>query len=401
MDRAPALDAVRGCAALAIVVLHVWLYTTTAAEKGDSVLDGVVHQFRLGVPLFFCLSGFLLYRAWVTAVRDGGALPRIAEYARRRAWRIVPAYGLALVGSLALLVPFSDVRGVDVPEAQYLALFLVFASNLHSATNGALDPPMWTLAVEVQFYVVLPLVAALVLSRTPVRLRPALLIVPPALLLAAGIAFNVVAAGRPANLVVANSLPALVPCFAAGMAAAVVFGSGLLRSRWVSAALLAGGAGLVVLNGIWHEGNAGVAGRIWRDLPAAVGFAAIVLVAARPTTSRVLHSRSVRALGDLSFPMYLWHMPVMLGLRGFGLFPEGRPVAALAVVLAVTIPVSWASWTLLERPALRFSAARARRRVPVAVPAVPAVRGVPAAAAIAAPAARPAVRRPAADAAAA
>src|ERR1700712_3615044 len=104
MQRAPALDALRGVAAVAIVVLHAWLYTTTAAEKGDSLGDAVVHQLRLGVPLFFCLPGSLLSGAGVAAVRQDRPLPRLASYAAKRAWRILPAYALVLVGSLALLV---------------------------------------------------------------------------------------------------------------------------------------------------------------------------------------------------------------------------------------------------------------------------------------------------------
>lgn len=384
MVRAPALDALRGLAALAIVVLHAWLYTTSAAEKGDSLGDAVVHQLRLGVPLFFCLSGFLLYRGWVHAVRTGTAPPRVAEYARRRAWRIVPAYALALAGSLALLAPLGDVRGVDVPDAQLLVLFALFASNLHPETTGALDPPMWTLAVEVQFYVLLPVLAALALARG--RRSAAWLLAAPAVLLVGGTLFNLVTAQRPGDVVVASSVAALAPCFACGMAAAVLADARWLRGRRASALLLAGGIALVLADGAWHEGGAGTAGRVVRDLPAAAGFAAIVLVAVRPVGGW-LAARPLRVLGELSFPVYLWHMPLMLALRGAGLFPEGRPVAALAVVLLVTLPVAWLSWNLVERPALRYAGARARRRA--AAPPVPSPVRARTAAAVRAPAAAP------------
>jgi peptidoglycan/LPS O-acetylase OafA/YrhL len=360
MSRAPALDGLRGIAALSIVVLHAWLYTTTSEEKADSALDGAVHQFRLGVPLFFVLSGFLLYRAWVTAVRDDRRPPHLATYARRRAWRIVPAYGLALVGSLALLALLGDVRGVNVPDAPLLALFAVFASNLHPETVGALDPPMWTLAVEVQFYVLLPLLA--VGAAAAARRGPRwVLLVPPVLLLAGGTAYNLHTAGQAGSVVVAASLMALAPCFACGMAAAVVADRAWLQTRAAAVLLAVGGAALVVADGAWHEADAGPLGRILRDLPAAAGFAAIVLVAAGPWRRR-LASRPLQLLGTLSFPIYLWHMPLMLGLRGAGLFPEGRPVAAFAAVMAVTLPVAWCSWALVERPALRWSGARERRR---------------------------------------
>jgi peptidoglycan/LPS O-acetylase OafA/YrhL len=360
MSRAPALDGLRGIAALSIVVLHAWLYTTTAEQKTDSVLDGAVHQFRLGVPLFFVLSGFLLYRAWVLATRDGSPAPRLRTYAWRRAWRIVPAYALALAGTLALLLPLGDVRGVNVPDAHLLALFAVFASNLHPQTVGALDPPMWTLAVEVQFYVLLPMLAigASAAARRGPRL---LLLAPPLLLILGGTAYNLHTASQTGSVVVAASLMALAPCFGCGMAAAVIADRPWLRSRPATLVLALGGLALVIGDGVWHEGDAGPLGRVLRDLPAAVGFATIVLVAAGPWRHR-LASRPLQLLGQLSFPIYLWHMPLMLGLRGAGLFPEGRPVAALLAVLAVTLPVAWASWTCVERPALRWSAARERRR---------------------------------------
>ncbi len=359
MPRAPALDGLRGIAALSIVVLHAWLYTTTSAEKTDSVLDAAVHQFRLGVPLFFVLSGFLLYRAWVLAVRHGRRAPSVVEFARRRAWRIAPAYALALVGTLALLAPLGDVRGVDVPDAHLLALFAVFASNLHPQTVGALDPPMWTLAVEVQFYVLLPLVAvaaAAIAGRGPRWV----LLVPPLLLLAGGTAFNLHTSDQAGSIVAATSLMALAPCFACGMGAAVLADHPALQQRMLMALVAIAGLGLVVADGAWHEGDAGQLGRVLRDLPAAVGFAAIVLAASGPWRRR-LASRPLQLLGTLSFPIYLWHMPLMLGLRGAGLFPEGRPVAAFFAVMAATLPVAWLSWTMVERPALRRCADRGRR----------------------------------------
>ncbi len=348
MRRSPALDGLRGLAALSIVVLHAWLYTTTTAEKGDSVADGVVHQLRLGVPLFFCLSGFLLYSGWITRA------PRLREYAGKRFWRIVPAYALALAGTLALLVPLQGVRGVDVPDTPLLALFAVFASNLHPDTVGALDPPMWTLAVEVQFYALLPLLAWS-------AIRTGRLVLAPAVLLIGGTVFNNVIADQPGSVVASSSLAALAPCFGAGMLAAVAVHRRPSLRLGGALVLVLAGAALVVVDGAWHEAEAGFAGRVWRDLPAAVGFALVVVALA--TRGRTwLGGRVLQRLGDLSFPIYLWHMPLMLGLRGFGLFPEGRPVAALVSVLAVTLPVAWISFRFVEQPLLAWSAERRRVR---------------------------------------
>ena len=162
-------------------------------------------------------------------------------------------------------------------------------------------------------------------------------------------------------MVVAASLAALAPCFGCGMAAAILVDRGWTTTRLATVALLAVGVFLVVADGVWHEQGAGFAGRVVRDLPAALGFSAIVLVCAGRGRGW-LAARPFRVLGNLSFPIYLWHMPLMLALRGVGLFPEQRPVAALAAVLAVTLPVAWLSWNLVERPLLRWSSSRERAR---------------------------------------
>ena len=348
------LDGLRGIAALSIVVLHCWLYTTTTDEKHDSLWDGAIHQFRLGVVLFFCLSGYLLYRGWVAAAAGDRPEPALAAYARSRTVRILPAYLLALAGTLAILGPQAGaVRGLDVPGPEHWWLFLVFGSNLSRATAGALDPPMWTLAVEVQFYLLLPL-----LGLAAVRLGRAGrfgALVPAVLAIAVGVAFDAWAMGRPGDVVILDSLPVALPAFGCGMLVAV-----LLHRRPVGraagwAALLAGAA-LVVADGWWHETGSGTAGLLWRDLPACAGFALLV-AAILGGRARWLAARPLVGLGAVSFGLYLWHMPVILALRGAGIFPEGEPLLSTLAVLAVSLPLAWASWRLVEQPLLERAAA--------------------------------------------
>lgn len=350
------LQALRGLAALSVLTLHCWLYTTREGEKHDSFADGLIHQLRLAVPLFFCLSAFMLYRAWVASALDGLPAPRTGEYLRRRARRILPGYWLCLVATVILLEPLADTRGVDVPPSALLGLFAVFAQNLHPATTGALDPPMWTLAVEVQFYLVLPLLAAL--AYLPARglraRRRSDLLVAPFAMIAASLAFDVFLIGRPGSIVAADSLLVAAPAFACGMAARVLLhGRALSRAaaRWI----LALGASLVVADGAWHESGAGLAGMALRDLPADAGFA-LVVAALSTHRGRMFASRPLLWLGSISFGVYLWHMPLMLFERGVGLFPEHQPIAAALAVSALTLPVAWASWALVERPLLRRSA---------------------------------------------
>jgi acetyltransferase len=106
-------------------------------------------------------------------------------------------------------------------------------------------------------------------------------------------------------------------------------------------------------------------GHLVRDLPAALGFAAVVAaVAARPPA--VLAWAPLRGLGTISYGLYLWHLPVLLWLRFEGLLAHDGFVGAWIEVAALSVAVAIASWVLVERPVIE-AAGRWRpwtRRVP-------------------------------------
>jgi peptidoglycan/LPS O-acetylase OafA/YrhL len=67
----------------------------------------------------------------------------------------------------------------------------------------------------------------------------------------------------------------------------------------------------VCADAVWHHEGTGLTGHVVRDLPAALGFAAIVAaVAVRPPAA--LATAPVRGLGTISYGLYLWHLPVRL-----------------------------------------------------------------------------------------
>jgi peptidoglycan/LPS O-acetylase OafA/YrhL len=111
------------------------------------------------------LSGFLLWQPWVRAATGSCEPPRPGAFLLRRAARIIPAYYVALVGSVLLLWGLAGTPGVRLPDGELLALFGVFAQNFSPGTVMKLDPPMWTIAIEASFYVVLPLLGWLALRR--------------------------------------------------------------------------------------------------------------------------------------------------------------------------------------------------------------------------------------------
>jgi acetyltransferase len=151
----PGLDGLRGLAALAVVVLHVWMYTDANRAGRPDLVDAVVGEMRVAVGLFFVLSGFLLARPWIAAARGERPMPDVRRFAVQRIARVGPAYWVALAGAFLLFRGTGHGREAG---AAALPVFALFLENMSSATRGTLDPPMWSLGIEVAFYALLPLV---------------------------------------------------------------------------------------------------------------------------------------------------------------------------------------------------------------------------------------------------
>lgn len=348
------VDGLRGLAAIGIVLLHTWMYTG-ARDPGHSVLlDAVIGELRLGLTYFFALSGFLLARPWLRAALDGTAGPALGAYALHRAARVLPAYWFALVGAFLVLEGTGHPREAARSE---LPAFALFAQNQINATAGQLNPPTWSLSVEVGFYALLPLLG-IALVRLARRWGRTGVLAGCGGLAGIGLAWTLAGALRGWPETVLTSLPTYLPVFAVGIASAALMHGRSLGPR-AAAALLAAGIAAVALNGWWHSAGTGLVGHTLLDLPAGLGFGAIIVaVTARPL--RVLDIPPIRALGTVSYGLYLWHMPVLYWLVTRDAFPE-HPLSAFVAVAVPALALGGLSWFAIERPALAWS--RRRRRV--------------------------------------
>jgi peptidoglycan/LPS O-acetylase OafA/YrhL len=145
----PLFDGLRGLAATAVFFVHA-AYQFAVTRPGEHEWYRFAIHGDVAVPIFFAVSGFLLYRPFVAARATGRPID-VRAYARRRFLRIVPAYWVALA-LISLYLQFDEIRGV--PEYLWYMLFLQLydPDTALKAVGQA-----WTLDIEVTFYVFLPL----------------------------------------------------------------------------------------------------------------------------------------------------------------------------------------------------------------------------------------------------
>lgn len=370
--RYPLVDSVRAIAALLILAYHA------AFVLGGLTPDGAgrwLAHLNVGVPLFFAISGFLLYRPFVAARLAGRPAPRLRAYAIRRALRIVPAYWLALT-VLALVLGRAEVVDGLGGALTYYGFAQAYGSG--SITGGI--GQAWTLGVEVAFYALLPL-ALLVRSRAA-RAHWGLVLatVLSSVAWKAVVVEGVDPAGG-AYLPLLIALPAAADLFAAGMALALLTadprgpgraGAVVERAPWL--AWLAALGAFALLGTDWPA--AGPLASVLRDraLEAVVvlGLLAPAVLGTRGggTVRRLLAWRPLAWVGLVSYGVYLWHLDVLRELDRAGL--PGPAVVVLG--LAGSLGLGAASWYGVERHAIRAGRRSSGRppAEPAAAPPVPA-----------------------------
>ncbi|MCM6777450.1 acyltransferase [Nocardia sp. CDC159] len=345
----PALEGMRALAALGVVLTHVAFQTGATSMP---VLGRVWERFDMAVAVFFGLSGFLLWRPHAAAARDHGAAPSARRYLLHRAARILPAYWAVVCAVLILLPSAAQSAGWRVWLAN-LALLQVFVPL--TLTDGLTQ--MWSLSVEVAFYLVLPVLAwALVRTRAP-RWRVGAV----AALAVVSLGWNFLPVPTPEAIHSDNWLPGYLPWFAAGMLLAELVEDASPRwrriagNRWAMWTLAAVAFGLATTD---LAGPAGLTrGAPWQyamkmGLGALIGFGLLAPLVLGDRRHRLLESPVAATLGRWSYGIFIWHLAVLsMVFPVFGIMPfAGRFPYVLVLTVAFTLPLAAASYALVEEP---------------------------------------------------
>jgi peptidoglycan/LPS O-acetylase OafA/YrhL/lysophospholipase L1-like esterase len=374
--RSTHLEAIRGLAALMVLVVHVGFLT--GAEGVPGYVDSGFHQLLRhsltdGVVLFFALSGYLVGGPFLRSLLAGGRPVDVTGYGMRRAARILPAYWVALAALLLLAPPVAGFSGWQVASH---ALLLQNAFPGEAQTMLAVA---WTLCIEAFFYVLMP-VAAFALRRRhrgPVGAGRLALIVCSVWAGSAvfGLVVDRLLGGTSWWAPLALNLPFFVGLFCPGMLIALaearppdLRGTVDCVARFVGRhpLLLAPPCLLLFGASAWLLG----APTLWvarlHYQVAALGSGVALIIALRARHAHRSAVRLLAGLGTLSYGIYLWHW-VVLGvlIRHQVKVPGGQGwhawITGSALLLSLTLPLAAASWLLVERPAQRWAQAWVRR----------------------------------------
>ncbi|MFC5454047.1 acyltransferase family protein [Prosthecobacter fluviatilis] len=317
--RLPVVDMLRGFAALAVCWYH---FTNGSANfLPEGLLKSSGTHGWLGVEVFFVISGFIIPYA---LQRSGYRMADYGRFILRRIIRLDPPYLASIVILLVLGYVCSALPGFRGPPFEPTFVQVVLHLGYLNALAGQpwLNPAFWTLAIELQYYLLVGLLFPVLAHR------------------AAGV--------RVAAFAVLACLAVLLPAeqhlfhwlflFMLGMAAFQLRVGLLGRSGfWLGVLLLGGGAWLV---------NGGL-------IAATAAATALLLGLSGPKEHPIF-----LFLGQISYSLYLLHIPVGSRVvnfsQKFDLSMPGR-LAALLAAVAVSIGAAWLLYRCVELPAQRWS----------------------------------------------
>ncbi|SEM41823.1 Peptidoglycan/LPS O-acetylase OafA/YrhL, contains acyltransferase and SGNH-hydrolase domains [Roseovarius tolerans] len=331
----PEIDGLRAIAVLSVVLYHFGL-------------PGIAGGF-VGVDVFFVISGFLIGGILWDDIRETGRI-RLARFYLRRIRRLAPAYfamaGVTLVMGWLILLPF-EFREFG----KSLIAATVYLSNIHFHREAGYfdglseEKPLlhtWSLAVEEQFYIVLPFLMLVLL-----RLRASVPVILGGIAVLSLVACIWLTRGMP------QATFYLFPFRAWELLAGVLLTIAGREGGWRYALHPAlSWAGLALILGsvlfIRAEGFPG-----WQALGPVLGTVLILLNGreANPVNRALAHPGPV-FIGLISYSLYLWHWPVFV-LSSYWRGGYGGPVEAVGW-LALAVVISVLSWRYVERPVRRM-----------------------------------------------
>jgi peptidoglycan/LPS O-acetylase OafA/YrhL len=340
--RIPQLDGLRAVAILIVLLNHTLHVPLT----------------WIGVDIFFVLSGFLITGILLELKLEGQGY--FSYFYTRRFFRIVPSY-------VVTIVLFGSIISWNVFKPW--PLFAFFGMNLQQFFHVGwipFEPPLWSLAVEEQFYLVWPLVILLVSETTVLWLAVAAIVFTPLLRVICAPYF-------PTQFGIYTLTPFRADLLCAGAVLAILWKrrtalqEDLVRRRaWLGTVAGFGGLALVQIWPVLRlASNTRASNGLDYSLSVLGSFSLVAwALADRSWLRALLASAPMRFIGQISYTMYLIHILFLLLVEHYVHSPYLMAVATVGT----TMLFSWISWVAMERPLMAYGAKLAprRKRQPVA-----------------------------------
>lgn len=303
-----------------------------------------------GVPIFFFISGFLISMSF----ENNG---NILQYAKNRVLRIFPAWWVCMFA--AILSVFASGYGIDVLGNLRQFIFWVFSEFSYPVYNpdfmrqygvGVLNGSLWTVPVELEFYVLLPLIYCLLNSSKSKAVLPFILL---AVLYFSSVFFVRAVWGEQPDFRTAGIYYKLyrVMCYPHlwMFMTGVLFqlNSDFLIKRLAGKFFILLPVFLSLKLIVLRSGVSAACQQMFFDLPLYLLLGATILSAAFSMPK--LSSKLLRG-NDISYGIYIYHMPV----ANFVLYKFGASFENMLVSAALCVLFAFASWKFIEYPALKL-----------------------------------------------
>jgi peptidoglycan/LPS O-acetylase OafA/YrhL len=330
----PDVDGLRALAILSVVFYHAGLRWLTGGF--------------IGVDIFFVISGYLIGGHIYAELRAGAFSYR--EFYRRRAKRILPAFFAVIVFTLlAGLILLSPAEMTLLGRSAFAATLsasnlLFWGTDNYFAAKSDLNPLLmtWSLGVEEQFYLVIPLLMVFV-----ARIRRSLIL--PAILAVCILSFGFAWAAQASYPMAAfYLLSARAWELGIGVALAVAELNRKAMQPQARRTLVLSVAGLGLLLTPIFLFNA-VAAFPWpAALPSVVGTTMLLAVPGSWINRRLLALPPLVSIGRISYSWYLWHWPLLAFLHI--LYGDRLPIAAALLAIALSLGAAVLSYSFIEQP---------------------------------------------------
>jgi peptidoglycan/LPS O-acetylase OafA/YrhL len=391
----PALDGLRALAILLVICCHMVIWDLPLQGNHAGWVRTLGAFGFAGVFLFFVLSGFLLFLPYARALIGDAQWPSARRFYERRALRILPVYLVVLFLLLYFYVYIG--RTPVTPQAVALTPLLLFNMLPASTTLvNRMNPPFWTLAVEWQFYLLLPWIAlglAKLVGRRSGRARAVRLAWGLAFLVASGLLLRCLAAIAHYSTGLDN--PAAIPglpgfllsifygargrgldVFALGMGLSLFYVWGIeqghlsmSRQYRVSVGALGLFAGAIIASVWWTTQVDRIPdvttvylphGQVWAvfgewSLGVCFGLLLLAVLCGTSWLTSFFSLQPLRYIGIISYSLYAWHWPLMQIWFKVVVPPTPENSGWSPVVIGgIVLLVGSASYYCVERPFLRW-----------------------------------------------